>query len=256
MSKKLAAGADALVLDIKVGEGAFVGTVAEARELAETLAALGEAAGRSVWCVLTPMDDPLGWAVGNALEVAEAMAVVRGEGPGDVREAVLGLAARLLVMAGLAATVGEGTARAMAALANGSAAAACRRWIAAQGGDPGVVDGVGLPVAPLVVDVPSPRVGVVQRVGALGVAQACVGLGAGRGAKGQTIDPAVGVVLTVRRGDVVTRGAPLARVHARSAAGAERAAEEVAAAIVVGDDEPAPVPAILDEVPPGSAGVP
>ena len=252
MSKKLAAGAGVLVLDVKVGEGAFVTNIDEARALAEMMALLGVAARRSVWCVLTPMDDPLGSAVGNALEVAEAMAVVRGEGPDDVRAAVVILAARLLVMTGLAATVADGSVKAETALANGSAGAACRRWLAAQGGDPRVVDGTGLPVAPLVVDVRSPAEGIVQRVRALPVARACVALGAGREVKGQPVDPAVGVVLAVRRGDVVMRGALLARVHARSAAAAARAVDEIVAAIVVGDGKPAPVPTMLGEVPPGS----
>jgi pyrimidine-nucleoside phosphorylase len=253
MSKKIAAGAGVLVLDVKVGEGAFMGTIAEARQLAELMTALGEAAGRSVWCVLTAMDDPLGWAVGNALEVAEAMAVLRGEGSADVAEAVVALAARLLVMAGLDPTVADGAARAQTSLADGSAATVCRRWIAAQGGDPRVVDGRGLPVAPIVVEVPCPADGIVQRVRALAVAQACVGLGAGRESKGQAIDPAVGVVLAVRRGDVVSRGAPLARVHARSAEAAAWAVGEIVAAIELGDRVPASVPGILGEVRPPSS---
>jgi pyrimidine-nucleoside phosphorylase len=253
MSKKIAAGANLIVLDVKVGQGAFVATVDEARELARMMVALGEAAGRAVWCVLTPMDDPLGSAVGNALEVAEAMAVLRGEGPPDVAAAVVGLAARLLVMAQMAPTLADATARAERTLVDGSAAAMCRRWIVAQGGEPGVVDGTGLPVAPVSVDVPSPADGIVQRVRALAVARACVGLGAGRDAKGQAVDPAVGVVLAVRRGDRVERGAPLARVHARSAETAARAVEEIEAAIVVGAGPPPVVPAILDEILPGSA---
>ena len=254
MSKKLAAGAGVIVLDVKVGQGAFVATVDEGRELAEMMAALGEAAGRAVWCVLTPMDDPLGFAVGNALEVEEAMAVVRGEGPDDVRTAVLALAARLLVMAGMAAHVPDGVKIARTAIEDGSAAAACRRWMVAQGAEPEVVDGKGLPVAPVVVAVPAPADGIVQRVAARTVARACAGLGSGRAAKGQAVDPAVGVVLAVRRGDAVSRGTPIAHVHARSSQEATQAVQEIAAAVELGVAEPPTVPAILAEVPPGSAG--
>ena len=136
MSKKLAAGAQAIVLDVKVGDGAFMKTLDEARRLAETMIALGQHAGREVVCLLTDMDQPLGAAVGNALEVREALATVRGEGPADFTELVLDACARLLALSDLGVDAAEGRARAAAAVADGSAETMWRRWIEAQGGTP------------------------------------------------------------------------------------------------------------------------
>src|SRR4051794_37575366 len=134
MSKKLAAGAQAIVLDVKVGDGAFMKTLEDARRLAETMVALGGHAGREVVCLLTDMDQPLGAAVGNALEIHEALATVRGEGPPDFTELVMDACARLLALSDLGVDLDEGRRRAEAAVADGSAAAMWRRWIEAQGG--------------------------------------------------------------------------------------------------------------------------
>src|SRR5206468_9176856 len=152
MSKKIAAGADAIVLDVKVGDGAFMKTLDAARELAEMMLELGRRAGREVVCVLTDMDQPLGQAVGNALEIRETIATLRGKGPADFDELVLGATAHLLALSDLGIGEDEGRERAAAAVQDGSALAAYERWIAAQGGDPAED---ALPTAPVLIEVRS-----------------------------------------------------------------------------------------------------
>jgi pyrimidine-nucleoside phosphorylase len=245
MSKKLAAGADAIVLDVKVGDGAFMKTVDDARELAEAMLALGREAGREVVCLLTDMDQPLGHAVGNALEVREAIATIRGDGPPDFTELVLDASARLLALSDLGIGLDEGRRRAEQALRDGSASAAYERWIRAQGGDPeeGALEG-----APIVRGVPAAASGVVRSVGAIGIAHAALHLGAGRQTKDAAIDHAVGVVCLKKRGDAVTAGELLAEVHARDEAAADAAAAEVLAAHDVADAAPPARGIVLDVI--------
>jgi pyrimidine-nucleoside phosphorylase len=245
MSKKLAAGADAIVLDVKVGDGAFMKTLADARVLAEQMRDLGRRAGREVVCLLTDMDQPLGSAVGNALEIREARDTVTGAGPPDFGELVLDACARLLALSDLGVDVEEGRRRAQGAVADGSALAAYERWIEAQGGDP---DPAGLPTAPVVRELAADRGGVVVRVGALGVGIAALELGAGRRDKSDTVDHAVGVVCRAKRGDAVSAGGVLAEIHARDDAAAERAVEAVRAAYELGDEAPRPHGIVLDVV--------
>ena len=245
MSKKLAAGADAIVLDVKVGDGAFMKDLASARELAETMLELGRSAGREVVCVLTDMDQPLGRAVGNALEIREAVQTLRGEGPADFTELVLASAAHLLALSDLGLDDGAARAAAEAAVADGTALAAYERWIRAQGGDP--ADGA-LPTAAVVVDVPAPGDGYVTRIGAVRVGMAALHLGAGRRTKDDAIDHAVGVTCLRKRGDSVAAGQPLAQVHARDEASARKAVEEVAAAYAIGAEPPPELPLVLDVV--------
>jgi pyrimidine-nucleoside phosphorylase len=233
MSKKLAAGAQAIVLDVKVGKGAFMKTLDDARSLAETMQALGEQAGREVVCLLTDMDQPLGAAVGNTLEVREALATVRGEGPPDFTELVLDSCARLLALSDLGVEVEEARARAEAAVADGSAAAVWNRWIEAQGG---TADESALEQAPIVREVTAARAGAVVELDAIQVGMAALRLGAGRRVKGDTIDHAVGVLCLRKRGDAVEEGEILAEIHARTEATAARALDEVAAAYRLGDD--------------------
>ena len=244
MSKKIAAGASAVVLDVKVGEGAFMRTAADARELAREMRALGDQAGMDVVSVLTDMDQPLGRAVGNALEVREAWETVSGGGPADFRELVVGAAAQLLALSDLGVDEGEGRRRAERALADGSALAAYDRWVLAQGGDP---DPAGLPSAPVVRAVPSPASGCVRRLGAREVAAAAMWLGAGREVAGEPIDHAVGVICVRKRGDEVAAGEPLAEIHARDEVAAEAAATALLAAYEIGD-EPVPRPLVLDVI--------
>ena len=235
MSKKIAAGADAIVLDVKVGDGAFMKTLADARVLAEAMIALGRRAGREVVCVLTDMDQPLGHAVGNALEVREALATVRGDGPADFTELALDASAHLLALSDLGIDGREARRRAEAAVADGSALTAYERWIRAQGGDPAEA---ALPKAPFVREVFASRTGYVTRLAALPIGTAALRLGAGRSEKDDTIDHAVGIVCGKKRGDAVAEGEPLAEIHAPDQHTANVAAEEVARAYELGDEPP------------------
>jgi pyrimidine-nucleoside phosphorylase len=244
MSKKLAAGAQAIVLDVKVGKGAFMKTLEEARALAEIMLALGQEAGREVVCLLTDMDQPLGEAVGNALEVREALATVRGHGPADFTELVLDASSRLLALSDLGIDVTEGRARAEAAVADGSAEAVWNRWIEAQGG---TADESVLEHAPVVREVIAPRSGAVVDLDAIRVGTAALHLGAGRRVKSDSIDHAVGVVCRRKRGDLVEQGEAIAEIHARFDAAADQAARDVLGAYDLAD-EPGPVKPVLLEV--------
>jgi len=243
MSKKIAAGAEAIVLDVKVGDGAFMKTLDDAAILAEAMLALGEHAGRRVVCLLTDMSQPLGNAVGNALEIREAIATIRGDGPPDFTELVLEACSRLLALSDLGIDEAEGRARAERALGDGSATAAFERWIRAQGGDP---DEGLLPRAPVVAQVEAPQAGFVRELGAIGVGLAALHLGAGRRTKEDAIDHAVGVVCRRKRGDEVAAGETLAEVHARDEASAAEAVRAVLAAYELDDEPPAPRPLLFD----------
>jgi pyrimidine-nucleoside phosphorylase len=243
MSKKIAAGASAVVLDVKVGEGAFMRTVEDARELAQEMRALGEQAGMEVVCVLTDMDQPLGRAVGNALEVREAWETVNGGGPPDFRELVIDSAAELLALSDLGVDEAEAKRRAEATLEDGSALATYERWVRAQGGDP---DPTQLPVAPVVHPVAAPASGYVHELRAREVAVAAMELGAGREVAGEPIDHAVGVVCVRKRGEEVVAGEPLAEIHARDDAAAERAETALLAAYEIGAGEVEPRPLVLE----------
>jgi pyrimidine-nucleoside phosphorylase len=245
MSKKIAAGASAVVLDVKVGEGAFMRTVDEARELAAEMRALGEQAGMDVVCVLTDMNQPLGRAVGNALEVQEAWETVSGGGPADTRELVVDAAAQLLALSDLGVDEDEGRRRAEAVLEDGSALETYDRWVRAQGGDP---DPARLPLAPVVREVAAPVSGFVHELGAREVAIAAMELGAGREVAGEPIDHAVGVVCVRKRGEEVAAGEPLAEIHARDEAGAEKAEASLLAAYGIGDGEVQARPLVLEVI--------
>src|SRR5580765_5107924 len=236
MSKKIAAGADAIVLDVKVGDGAFMKTIEDARELAEMMLELGRHAGREVACVLTDMDQPLGHAVGNALEIRETVATLRGNGPADFTELVLSACAHLLAFSDLGVDEATGRERAAAAVEDGSALASYERWIAAQGGDPREE---ALPSARVVRDIEAPRSGYIRAIGAVDVGMAALRLGAGRHTKDDEIDHAVGVLCLKKRGDNVGAGETIAQVHAQDDDSAARAAEEVLAAYTFADDPPA-----------------
>jgi pyrimidine-nucleoside phosphorylase len=245
MSKKIAAGADAIVLDVKVGDGAFMKTIEDARELAEMMLELGRHAGREVACMLTDMDQPLGHAVGNALEIRETIATLRGDGPPDFKELVLAASAHLLAFSDLGVDEAAGRQRAAAAVRDGSALAMYERWIAAQGGDP---DEDALPTAPVVLDVDAPGAGYVGAIGAVDVGMAALRLGAGRHTKDDRIDHAVGVLCLKKRGDRVAAGEALAQVHAHDDRSAAKAAEEVLAAYTFTDDVPPATSIVLETI--------
>jgi len=225
MSKKIAAGASRLVLDVKVGQGAFMGDVESARALSRAMMRLGEAAGLPTTCMLSSMEEPLGCAVGNALEVAEAVETLEGNGPADFTELCL-------VAAGL--MLGDREA-AEGALRSGRALAAYREWIAAQGGDPDAP----LPAAPDVIEVRADRSGVVERCHSRGIAEAAMRLGAGRARKEDAVDHAVGIVVHRKRGDRVEAGDVLATVHSRGPA--DEAGVRASFELADGDVEREPV---------------
>ncbi|MFN2629375.1 MAG: thymidine phosphorylase [Gaiellaceae bacterium] len=235
MSKKLAAGADAIVLDVKVGGGAFMKTLADAEVLGETMLSLGRRAGKEVVCLLTDMDQPLGRAVGNALEIREAVETLRGAGPPDFTELVLSGAAHLLALSDLELDEAEARRRALEALESGSAFDAYERWIRAQEGDPALE---ALRSAAIVREVTAPRDGYVERLAALPVGLAALRLGAGRNTKDDSIDHAVGVVCRAKRGDAVAAGGQLAEIHARDEFSAGEAAETVLGAYTFADAPP------------------
>jgi pyrimidine-nucleoside phosphorylase len=243
MSKKIAGGADAIVLDVKVGDGAFMKTLESARELAAAMVELGRRAGREVVCELTDMDQPLGRAVGNALEIREAVDTLRGDGPPDLLELVLSAAGHLLALSDLGLDQDEGRRRAADVLASGAALAVYERWIAAQGGDPALDV---LPQAAVVHPVPAQEAGFVERIATTAVGETALRLGAGRVTKDDRINHAVGIVLLAKRGDRLEAGQPLAEIHAAGTAAAERAAAELQACYRVGSEEPEPRPIVLD----------
>ena len=242
MSKKIAAGANAIVLDVKVGDGAFMKSIEDARELAEAMLELGRRADRRVVCELTDMDQPLGQAVGNALEIREAVATLRGDGPADLAELSIESAAHLVALCD-GVEPPEARTRVEAVLRDGSALEAYDRWVRAQGGDP---DEGALPRAPVVREIRAPQDGAVARLGALAVGMASVHLGAGRAVKDAPIDHGVGIVCRAKRGDAVAAGEALAEVHAQDDASADAAVHEVEAAYELADEAPLPGGVILE----------
>jgi thymidine phosphorylase len=237
MSKKIAEGTAALVLDVKVGTGAFMPDLAQARELAETMVGLGREHGVAVTALLTAMDVPIGRAVGNALEVTEAVETLAGGGPADLREITLALANEMLAAAGVDADPAV-------ALDDGSALAVWERMIAAQGGDPGAV----LPTAAHIEAVVADRSGVVSRLDAWGIGVAAWRLGAGRARKEDAVDPAAGIVCRVRPGERVAAGDVLLELHTDDPTRLPRALESLEGAVCVADAGPAASPMVLDRI--------
>jgi pyrimidine-nucleoside phosphorylase len=245
MSKKLAVGPTHLLLDVKVGAGAFMKTADDARQLARLMVNIGGAAGIRTVALLTAMEQPLGNAVGNALEVAEAIETLCGNGPADVAELALDEAATLLAMAGIVPDEDVGRQRAEQAIADGSALAKLAEVIAAQGGDPAVVASPAkLPQAAWIEQVGSPQAGYLAAIDAEQVGRVAGMLGAGRQRKDDPIDPEVGLVLSAKVGDYVGADDPLVAIHAPS----QRAADAVRDALLAAyhwSAQPATVPPLL-----------
>ena len=214
MSKKMAEGLDALVLDVKTGDGAFLARFEDSRALAETMVAIGRGMGRKVVALITDMEQPLGRAVGNALEVAECVETLKGRGPRDLESLSVELAAWMVQLGDLAPSLEQARARVREALASGAGLRCFREVIALQGGEPGVCDDTGLlPRAARTVELPAEREGRVTRIACRAVGHAAMVLGAGRETVDSRIDPAVGLVLHKKVGDLVLPGEPLASVH-------------------------------------------
>ena len=239
MSKKIAEGIDALVLDVKTGAGAFMREELDARRLAQRMVAIGGLAGVQTEALVTSMDAPLGRTVGNALEVAECVAVLRGQGPPDLEGLCLALCARMLVLGGLAPDEPSALARARQALVSGEALDRFRQMVEAQGGDPAVVDEPArLPMAPAREVVGAPAPGYLAGLDALLVGRAAVALGAGRDTMDDAIDPAVGIVLLAKPGEGLDAGQPVLEFHHRHQRGLEAARRLVAQAIRIVPDPP------------------
>jgi len=251
MSKKIAEGSNALILDVKCGDGAFMKDPAQARLLAEAMVAIGTRAGVRTEAFLTDMDAPLGRTVGNTLEIEECLETLKQRGPDDLTEVVIRLAARMTVLAGLEFDAGAARSRAAKALATGAALEVFTRMIERQGGNPAVVDDYGLmPQAPDVQPLVAWQDGYVTRLAAGAVGRASHVLGAGRTTVGEPVDHAVGVRLRVQRGDRVAAGQPLLDFHHRGGRGLEDAQRDCRNGIDI-SDAPGPQAAgerILGEV--------
>ena len=253
MSKKLAGGADAIVLDVKCGQGAFMETLDDARELAHLMVEIGRRAGRQVTALITQMDEPLGVAVGNALEVKEAIATLHGHGPADFQTLVETVAVNMLRLAASdqtqADTMEQAQASVRAALQTGAAFAKFRTFVAAQGGDAAIVDmPERLPVAPVQLPVLAGETGYVQTINAREIGLAAVDLGGGRQKKGEPIDHRVGVLVYAKVGAQVTPTTELCQGHAADMASGEAAVKRVRAAYTLGAEEVAPLPILLDRI--------
>ncbi len=241
MSKKLAAGADIIVLDVKCGSGSFMKTPEDARELAREMVDVGNAAGRKTVAVITDMDKPLGRAVGNALEVREAVEALNGDWDEDLRELILVIGGNILLLGGLAESPADARRRIEEAVSSGSALRRLADFVAAQGGDAeAIYRPERLPAAPVRLPLLSPESGYVNHMDTEGIGLVCLHLGGGRATKESVIDPAVGVVLAKKTGDAVAKGEQLALIHAPSEEAAARAAAELLKCYAITPDAPEP----------------
>ncbi len=236
MSKKIAAGADAIVLDVKTGYGAFMKTQEEAEALAEAMVRLGSQAGQRVVALISDMNQPLGWAVGNALEVEEAISLLHEGGPADLREHCLVVAAEMLVLSGKTPDTSSALTLALETLNSGAAWQKFRELVEAQGGDVQTVEEPErLPKAGLIEPVPAPRSGYLAELNAVEVGTAVVELGGGREKKGDPIDHSVGVVVHYKVGDLVQKDTPLFTIHANDEEKLAAARDRVLAAHIFSD---------------------
>lgn len=246
MSKKIASGANAIVLDVKVGQGAFMKDMEHAQKLAQAMVSIGTLANRKTVAVLTQMEEPLGHAVGNALEVREAILTLCGRGPDDLTELCLVLGAEMVVLAGRAKDSAEARRMLEQALEDGSALAKWKEFVAAQGGDARVADDLSLlPKARVVKSFLAPKDGVVQSIQADAIGLVAMQLGAGRAKHDDTINPAVGLVLQRKVGQPVKQGEPLVEVHAASEQSAAEAIQALERCILISTGEPFATPLVL-----------
>ncbi len=249
LSKKLAEGIDGLVLDVKVGKGAFMKDQEHARALAKALVRVGTRAGKKVVAVLTRMDAPLGRAVGNLTETREALEVLHGGGPADLVECTLVLGAEMLVLGGVAKNVQDARKSLQDAIASGAAVRVMEKMVAAQHGDPGVVaDPKRLKHAPATITIEAPQDGVVAGVDALAIGLAGVAMGAGRTRADQDVDHLVGIDVEKKPGDAVKKGEPVARLRLHAPSGSAPLKERVAAAFTYADSAPPAAPLVLERI--------
>ncbi len=248
MSKKLAAGPQALVFDVKVGRGAVFADLPKARELARMLNRIARAMGRRAVALLTDMDQPLGWSVGNAVEVAEALTCLRGDGPQDVLEVSLALGEQMLILGGQANQPAEAQKKLNEALRSGEGVEKFRAMVLQQGGDPRVVDNPCLlPQARMTLEVKSPGDGYIGAIDAQAVGRACVQLGAGRATLDDRVDPSVGIRFTKKVGDAVCEDEVVAYVLTNSEDRGRVAADAVRKALGILNHPPSPRPLIIGQ---------
>ncbi len=249
MSKKLAAGADAIVLDVKCGSGAFMKESDDAKALAGAMVKIGAHAGKKCMAVITNMDEPLGRAVGNAIEVREAIDTLKGKGPEDFTALVLALGSRMVLLAGKAADLKDAEDKLKAAIADGRAIEQLKRFISAQGGDASVADDTQkLKVAEQILELKAPSDGYVQRIICDEVGMCSLMLGGGREKKTDIIDPSVGILLKKKVGDPVKKGETMAVIYHNDAVKAQAAYERLMAAYITGAERISPKKLICGEV--------
>ena len=249
MSKKLASGSDAIVLDVKTGNGAFMKKLEDSRALAKEMVSIGTMAGKKTVAVITDMDQPLGRAVGNSLEVREAIDTLRGEGPADFKEVVFALGSQMLMLAGRAADEKEARALMEGVIEDGSALDKFAQFVRAQGGDAApVYDTSLLPVAGTTLEVTAKESGYVHRILAEDIGIACMTLGGGRETKESAIDLSVGIILEKKNGDAVSDGEVLATIYGNDDAKMQAAYEKIAHAYEIAKEPAAFVPVVREYI--------
>lgn len=249
MSKKLASGSDAIVLDVKTGNGAFMKKLEDSRALAKEMVSIGTMAGKKTVAVITDMDQPLGRAVGNSLEVREAIDTLRGEGPADFKEVVFALGSQMLMLAGRAADEKEARALMEGVIQDGSALDKFAQFVRAQGGDAApVYDTSLLPVAGKTLEVTAKESGYVHRILAEDIGIACMTLGGGRETKESAIDLSVGIILEKKNGDAVSDGEVLATIYGNDDAKMQAAYEKIAHAYEIAKEPAAFVPVVREYI--------
>ena len=249
MSKKIAAGADAILLDVKVGSGAFMKTLEDSRALAREMVRIGQQVGRQTVALITDMDMPLGRKIGNALEVQEAVEVLSGKGDHRLRSLCLELSANMVYLGRQAETMEGARAKAVEAVRSGGALEKLRQMAEAQGGDPSyITNPEKFTISPACVEIAAPQGGYITRLDAEGCGLAAVELGAGRETKESPIDPGAGIILMKNKGDRVEKGQPIARLYAQSKALCRRGEERFFQALEVGPQTPQTGSMILDRV--------
>ena len=247
LSKKLSEGIDALVLDVKCGCGAFMKTLADARILAESLVRVATLNGLRCEAIITSMDTPLGMAIGNTLEVIESIETLKGNGPADLEELSVALAARMVRLAGCAPTDAVAESLVRKAIQSGEGVERFRKMVAQQGGDPRIVDDYSLlPQAPHRTTIPATRSGWITRIDAEAIGIAAMMLGAGRMRSDDTIDPAVGIVLRVKPGDSVRVGDAVLEVHHRGVSLPVEIQSRIESGYTIGETSVGAAPSILE----------
>lgn len=247
MSKKVASGADGIVLDVKVGEGAFMKTSDDARALAEEMVSIGKNVGRKTVAVISDMDQPLGYAIGNSLEVIEAIETLKGNGPKDLLELSLTLGSNMLMIAGKVDSFEEGKKLLKDNIENGKALKKLKEFVKAQGGDPSYIDNTDLfPKAKYEFEVKAEKTGVISKIHAEAIGIIAMELGAGRESKESVIDLSVGIVLNKKRGEKVNEGDLLAKVYANSESKGQKAVNKLLKEIVISGSYEETIPLIYD----------